>query len=103
MASTAFFFYLRFTPTRRFRWKSGRSRGAQTIARLPGWTAPGIMVSVRADEEVSAGSAEGRETAYPCATGWFNNRGGQTHAAQNPPAQQGTPAWIIREVNHEHE
>nr|DAN96037.1 MAG TPA: hypothetical protein [Caudoviricetes sp.] len=36
---------------------------------MPGWTAPGIMVSVRADEEVSAGSAEGRETAYPCAAG----------------------------------
>lgn len=49
--------------------ESCRSHGAQTIARLPGWTAPGIMVPVRADEEVSAGSAEGRETAYPCAAG----------------------------------
>lgn len=93
MASTAFFFlpkqFYTYAPVsleiEPFSWRSD-------YCSLPGWTAPGIMVSVRADEEVSAGSAEGRETAYPCAAGWFNNRGGQTRAAQNPPAQQGTPA-----------
>lgn len=69
MASTAFFFLPKIYTYAPVSLESRRSRGAQTIARLPGWTAPGIMVSVRADEEVSAGSAEGRETAYPCAAG----------------------------------